>query len=254
MFEQATLTNGPAGKRAWTTFLGLTSQVALVSFAVLVPMMWPQVLPTARFLETLAPPLPPAPRQLGEAKQRPAKALVVRESFHSTGFYQPPRIPKGPILLFDDAPVGPVVAGLPVGMGGGSDVGVIGGILLDASKSVRVPQPRIPEPVVKAAAVAPAPAIPRYTVGGNVHLGTLLHRAEPQYPPIAKAARVAGDVELECVVGVDGRIHQVKVTSGNALLVRAAVDAAWQWVYGPSKLNGVPIEIVTILKFSFKLN
>ena len=61
MFEQSTLNNGPAGARAWTTFFGLTTQVALVSFAMLVPMVWPQVLPTAHLLETLTPPLPPAP-------------------------------------------------------------------------------------------------------------------------------------------------------------------------------------------------
>jgi outer membrane biosynthesis protein TonB len=36
--------------------------------------------------------------------------------------------------------------------------------------------------------------------------------------------------------------------------VRAAVEAAWKWVYAPSKLNDTPIEIVTNLTFSFKLN
>ena len=56
------------------------------------------------------------------------------------------------------------------------------------------------------------------------------------------------------MVGTDGHINEVKVKSGNPLLVRAAVDAAWQWVYAPSRLNGVPIEIVTMLTFSFKLN
>jgi outer membrane biosynthesis protein TonB len=61
-------------------------------------------------------------------------------------------------------------------------------------------------------------------------------------------------VELECVVGVDGHIQEVKVKSGNPLLIHAAVDAAWQWIYAPSKLNGVPIEIVTMLTFTFKLN
>jgi protein TonB len=91
-------------------------------------------------------------------------------------------------------------------------------------------------------------------VGGNVRLGAVLHKAEPQYPALAKSARVTGDVELECVVGVDGRIHEVKVKSGNPLLVHAAVDAAWQWVYAPSKLNDVPIEIITMLTFSFRLN
>ena len=108
--------------------------------------------------------------------------------------------------------------------------------------------------MVKASVPETAPAIPRLRVGGDVHLGMVLHKAEPSYPPIAKAARISGDVELECVVGVDGRIHEVHVKSGNPLLVQAAADAAWQWVYAPSKLNSVPIEIVTILKFSFKLN
>jgi outer membrane biosynthesis protein TonB len=55
-------------------------------------------------------------------------------------------------------------------------------------------------------------------------------------------------------VGTDGHVTEVKVNSGNPLLVRAAVEAAWQLVYAPSRLNGVPIEIVTILTFSFKLN
>ena len=35
MFEQATLTNGPAGARAWTTFLGLSSQTFTSSGVIL---------------------------------------------------------------------------------------------------------------------------------------------------------------------------------------------------------------------------
>jgi protein TonB len=116
---------------------------------------------------------------------------------------------------------------------------------------------RVAPPPVVVATPKPAAAEPttpaRYRAGGNVRLGTLLHRIEPAYPAIAKTARVQGDVALECVVGTDGRIRDVKVTSGNPLLIKAAVDAAWQWVYGPSKLNDTPIEIITILTFSFKL-
>ena len=85
-------------------------------------------------------------------------------------------------------------------------------------------------------------------------LGPLLHRVEPPYPSLAKAAHVSGVVELVCVVGPDGRMREVTAKAGNPLLIRAAMDAAWQWVYGPSKLNGVPIEIVTNLTFTFKLN
>jgi protein TonB len=252
MFEQATLTDGPAGARAWTTFLGLASQVALVSFAVLVPMVWPQVLPTARFLESVAPPLPPAPQHLREVKKEPAAAPALKPMPWSPNRYQPVIIPTRVYTIIDE-PAGPAVVGGAMGPNA-EYVGVVSGILNDLNQSVRVPPPHIPEAVVKPAATAAPPAILRYTVGGDVHLGAVLHKAEPPYPALAKAARVAGDVELECVVGVDGHIQEVKVKSGIPLLARAAVEAAWQWVYGPSRLNGVPIEIVTILKFSFKLN
>jgi periplasmic protein TonB len=253
MFEQATLSNGSDGKRAWTTFLGLSSQVALVSCAMLAPMVWPQVLPTARFLESLAPPLPPAPppKPLGELKKEPATVRALKPVPWSLTRYQPNSIPTRVYTIVDE-PIGTAVAGVPAGFSG-PDVGVVGGILRDLGNAVRVAPPHVPAPVVKPAPELPT-VIPRYRVGGDVRLGAVLHRAEPQYPALAKAARVSGDVELECVVGIDGHIHEVKVRSGNPLLVHAAVDAAWQWVYALSKLNGVPIEIVTMLTFSFKLN
>jgi periplasmic protein TonB len=251
MFEQLTLSNGPAGRRAWTTCFGITTQVAVVSLAMMVPMVWPQVLPTARLLETLTPPLPPAPAP------RPllAREAIVRTAIRvpwSLTAYQPSTVPTR-IYEIVDEPVGTGVVGSPAGSSIGSDTGVVGSILQDMSRNIMpVAPPRIATPV--APTPAPAPVIHRYKEGGNVMLGAVLHRAEPPYPQIAKAARVSGSVQLECVVGVDGHIQEVKVKSGNPLLIRAAVDAAWQWVYAPSKLNSVPIEIVTILTFTFKLN
>jgi len=254
MFEQSTLSNGSAGVRAWTTFFGLTTQVALVSLAMLVPMVWPQVLPTTRLLETLMPPLPPGPppRQLGDEMRRVARRPgAVRPAFRNGPLVAPSYIPKDPIPIFEDEPMGPPNIGVPPGMGGPA-TGVPGGILQNLANTASATLPRIASPVVPAP--APAPVIIRYRAGGNVMLGAVLHRAEPRYPPIAIAAHISGSVELECVVGVDGHIQEVKVKSGNPLLIHAAVDAAWQWAYAPSKLNGVPIEIVTILTFTFKLN
>jgi protein TonB len=251
MFEQSTLSSGPTGKRVWTTILGVTSQCAIVSFAILVPMVFPQVLPTAHLFETLAPPLPPpAPKPLGESKPERFVRTISRSRVSLTQ-YQPNQIPREVFTIVDE-PEATGVAGVPAGFG--ATDGVAGGIFQEFIRNTpHIPPPVVAPPVVKPVVEAPV-TIPRYTVGGNVQLGTLLHRAEPQYPAIAKSARVSGDVELECVVGVDGHIHEVKVNSGSALLVQAAKDAAWQWVYAPSKLNGNPIEIVTILKFSFKLN
>ena len=253
MFEQSTLNNGPAGARAWTTFFGLTSQVALVSLAMIAPMLWPQVLPTARLLETLTPPLPPGPppRPLGEMKRTASRPGAVRPAIWTGGLIAPTRVPTAPIPILEDEPVGAGIVGIPSGMGGPA-TGIPGGILQTLANAASATPPRIAIPV--APTPAPAPVIPRFREGGRVMLGAVLHRAEPPYPQIARAARVSGSVELECVVGVDGHIQEVKVKSGNPLLIRAAVGAAWQWVYAPTKLNGVPIEIVTILTFTFKLN
>jgi periplasmic protein TonB len=251
MFEQSTLSNGASGVRAWTTFLGMTSQIVLVTLAVLAPMVFPQVLPTARFLETLAPPLPPAPEPKpldSQVRQGP----TIREVWDSR-FIAPTHIPKGPIPTIEDEPTGPPIVGIPIGMGGPNG-GVVGGILRSLSNTVPVIPPPIPAPVVKPATPEAPPVIQRFREGGRVSLGALLHKVEPQYPALAKTAHVSGTVELECVVGVDGHIQEVKVKSGNPLLIQAAVQAAWQWVYSPTKLNGTPIEIITNLTFSFKLN
>ncbi len=253
MFEQATLTNGPAGVRAWTTFLGLSSQVAIVSLAVMVPMVFPQVLPMARIVETLAPPLPPAPppQPLGDVKHVPASGKVLKAVPWSLTQYQPPTIPHQVYTIVDE----PTVTGVQGSWSNSSDIGtgVVSSILDGVRHSIGLaPPPPVAHPAPKP--VDAAPVYQRLTVGGNVHLGTLLHKAEPTYPTIARATRVSGIVELECVVGVDGRIQEVRVKSGNPLLIKAAVEAAWQWVYSPTKLNGNPIELVTNLTFTFKLN
>lgn len=255
MFEQATLTNGPAGKRALTTLLGMTSQVAFVSLAVLAPMVWPQVLPTMRLWESLAPPVPPGPKPLGdEPKARPARMVKVWREAPSWR-YEPPSIPRDVLMLQEE----PVEIGVVTGGQAGSMIGPPTGVLpsllsgLTDGTARMAPPLAIPKPVAKPAVEA-APAIQRYKQGGLVQLGRVLHKGEPQYPAMAKSARITGDVVLECVVGVNGHIQEVKVKSGNPLLVRAAVDAAWQWVYEPSQLNATPIEIITYLTFSFKLN
>jgi periplasmic protein TonB len=256
MFEQSTLSNGPSGVRAWTTFLGLTSQVVLVTLAVLAPLVFPQALPTARFLETLVPPLPPAPapKPLGEVKQVPASGKVLKPVPWSLIKYQPASIPNTIYKIADEpAPGGLTVPGS-LGTWGDAGTGVVGALLRDLNETVRVAAPLIPKPAAKPATPEAPPVIQRFREGGRVSLGALLHKVEPQYPALAKTAHVSGVVELECVVGVDGHIQEVKVKSGNPLLIQAAVQAAWQWLYSATKLNGTPIEIITNLTFSFKLN
>lgn len=254
MFEQATLESGPAGKRVWTTFLGVTGQAALVSLAVLVPLVSPQVLPLARLEISLAPPVPPRPQQL-DGDKAPIRQHVVHTPFRVGPLFAPATVPTTVDYHVVDEPPGAVVGGVPAGYSAGTGNTIVDGILNGLGDARPLLMPHIN--TVPVAEVKPPSAVApiiRYTQGGNVKLGNPLRRVEPVYPAIAKAARASGIVQLECVVGVDGRIIEVKVKSGSPLLVKAAVDAAWQWLYLPSRLNDVPIEIITNLNFNFKLN
>ena len=248
MFEQSILTNGPAGKKAWTTMLGFTGQAALLSLAVMAPIVFPQVLPMARIDLRLVPPVPPGPTRLGgEVKQQPAHSKAMLKTFQlPLTAFQPSTVPTQVWKVIDAPQVGSYVPGLPPGFG--TTVGIPGGIPMIAEV------PHIAPPVVAAVTPTPEPTITRYKEGGRVRLGNILHRGDLIYPAMARSARITGDVVLECVVGTDGHITDVKVKSGNPFLVKAAAEAAWKWIYEPTRLNGDPIEIVTLMTFHFTLN
>jgi len=96
--------------------------------------------------------------------------------------------------------------------------------------------------------VAPAPPLP---VGGEVKPATLLTSVSPVYPALAKNQRVSGDVRVDALVDVTGRVTAVKVISGPALLQQAAMDAIRGWKYQPATLDGrsVPMHLTVTLQF-----
>jgi len=50
--------------------------------------------------------------------------------------------------------------------------------------------------------------------------------SDPVYPPVANAAHITGDVDLELIIGRDGRIESAVVVSGHPMLKQAALDSA----------------------------
>jgi len=134
-----------------------------------------------------------------------------------------------------------VVGGVSGGMPGGSVGGVLGGIIGGVSAGPPPPPP-------------PKPKTPqRIRVGGQVEAAKLIYKPTPQYPPLAKMARIQGTVRLEAVIAKDGTIQDLKVLSGHPLLVKAALDAVKQWRYQPTLLNGQPVEVVTEIDVNFTL-
>jgi TonB family protein len=101
---------------------------------------------------------------------------------------------------------------------------------------------------------APSPSgVQRIRVGGNVQKCNLIARVNPEYPPLAREARIQGTVRLQIVIGTEGRVFSVELVNGHPLLVQATKDAVQQWVYRPTFLNGQPVEVVTTVDVYFGL-
>jgi protein TonB len=62
------------------------------------------------------------------------------------------------------------------------------------------------------------------------------------YPALARQMKVQGSVLLQAFVGTDGGIRDLRVLSGNPILVSAAMEAARQWRFTPYMQNGRPVE------------
>ena len=76
----------------------------------------------------------------------------------------------------------------------------------------------------------------------------------PQYPQLAREARIEGVVILQVQISKEGTISEVRViSSSHPMLLTGVVDAVRQWVYKPTLLNGVPVEVVTTVTVSFSL-
>ena len=82
-------------------------------------------------------------------------------------------------------------------------------------------------------------------VGGNIAMPRKIHDAAPVYPEALRQSGVGGVVILELIVGPDGNVTSAKILRGQLPdLDRAAIDAAKQWRYEPTLLNGVAVPII----------
>lgn len=82
----------------------------------------------------------------------------------------------------------------------------------------------------------------------------LIHKVDPEYPALARQARIQGTVRFDATIGKNGHIDNLQLVSGHPLLVAAATEAVKQWVYKPTLLNGNPTEVATTIDVTFTLN
>jgi len=246
MFDQFVEDNTARTRRPQAVALSFTGQVALVALTVLFPLLRTEAIVPGRLSGVVTAPMPRGVTITLEkaSSPRPSDKTGLR-IFTTPVLQQPSHVPMH-ILIDSDAPsvselgAGPAPYGVPEG--------VVGASSADVAQAPRITPPK---PVERQSATA----IPlQVRIGGRVQAAKLINQVAPVYPPIAKQARISGVVRLEAVIGRDGRIESLHVTSGPPLLVEAALAAVRQWVYQPTLLNGEPVEVLTQIEVNFKLS
>ena len=81
----------------------------------------------------------------------------------------------------------------------------------------------------------------------------LVNQIKPDYPPVAHANYIEGQVQMELTVGPDGRVRRAHVLRGHPLLAASALKAIRRWVYRPFVTATGPIPFRTQVKVVFDL-
>ena len=122
--------------------------------------------------------------------------------------------------------------------------------MLAVFASVSVPAQTPPENTPPAAAPAKTPV----RVASAVQEKKLTKKVDPIYPKEAFDSKLTGVINLEVTIGVDGKVTNVRpVSNGDAQLIKAAEDAVKQWIYKPTLVDKMPIEVLTIVSIKFKV-
>ena len=219
--------------------VSIIAHALVVAFILIVPIMTAEDLPDptsvvrAFFVEPPSAPPPPPPPPPPAPRAVPVRNVQRVVPTDPGDFVAPVEIPDEIPLDegFDDLGVeGGVAGGVEGGVAGGVVGGVVGGL-----------------------ADAPPP-MEAVRVGGQIKEPKKLKNVNPEYPGIARKARVQGVVQLECTISPQGKVTNVTVVKGIPLLNKAAEEAVKQWVYTPTLLNGVPVPVIMTVTVNFRLN
>lgn len=79
----------------------------------------------------------------------------------------------------------------------------------------------------------------------------LIKLSPPIYPPLARQARIMGDVRIQVLIRKDGSVESVEVVSGHPMLKSVALESAQQSQFECKECEGPTLVDVT---YSFDLN
>ncbi len=241
MFEDSLIESGGKlkTKRLATSILSFFGQFLLLGILILIPLIYTDALPKTQLMTFLVAPPPPPPPPPPPAAT-PVKVVKIQSDLVNGQLRTPTKIPeKVQMIKEEEAPpaaMAGVMGGVPGGVPGGSLGGVMGSII---GSTAAIPKIATPQ---------------RVRVSQGVSTGLLIKKVQPNYPPLARQARIQGSVVLQAEISKEGTIQNLQLVSGHPMLAPAAIEAVKQWRYKPYLLNGEPVAVETQVVVNFTLS
>lgn len=91
----------------------------------------------------------------------------------------------------------------------------------------------------------------RSPLNGGVLNGSATSLPQPVYPAIARAVHASGEVTVLITIDETGNVVAAHAVSGHQLLLAAAVNAARQASFKPTRINGEPVKVTGTLVYNF---
>lgn len=225
-------------RRGWTTLASFALETLAIMLVLFIPLLSTERLSPLRVVRGPAVPFaipekpsPLPPKSAGHAPTTAKGPALIAPSSISSSL----AISRATSLPL---PLGLADTGTRMGSADHPDGGVWGSIGVEAGNVV----PPSPKPV---------PHAERQSL---MMEGYLLDRVNPVYPELARIARIQGPVRLRALISKEGRIENLRVLSGQPLLVEAALQAVRRWRYRPYLLNGEKVEVETEVTVNFVLS
>jgi periplasmic protein TonB len=249
MFESVRQTSPlDSAKHFLALLLSLVIHAAALCTLALLPLLFLNAMQQGDLLTFLiAPPPPPAPLP-APAPPRPAGPSVrhatVLANLNATPTTIPHGIPDPP--PDQDAEIGNMLPNIQQGGSGLALAGFGSPTAVAFSMAPTTPPPPPPPP-------SRDKKTPPLKISSGVLAGKLILKVDPEYPYLARIARVSGSVIMEATIDEEGNVAEIKVISGHILLNDAAVEAVKHWKYSPTVLSGEPIRVQAAIMVNFNL-
>jgi periplasmic protein TonB len=236
MFSTLENTWDQSARRGWPAIASFSLQAFGVGLLLLVPLITIQGPPKLQWLQSpilIPPPAPPAPG--------PGPRPLASSNLHEGQLPLPPTIPRSIEILNE-----PQIASAPnldaVGVVGSTGDRGRGGVRFGFGSSNDVVAP------------PPAPAPTRPLKISHWAEGNLIYRVQPNYPPLARAARVQGAVELRAIISKAGTIENLAWFGDTQCWPARRSTRSGNGAIGPTLLNNGPIEVETEVTVNFMLS